>query len=331
MRKAALLYNPLSGRRRERRVADVEAALAVLRAAGVEADAFPTRGTARAGEQARQAVTGGCDTVFACGGDGTIHDVVQGLVGTPAALAVIPLGTANSLACDLGLPVDPAAAAHAALEAQPLRIALGKIECTGLAGGRVSRYFTVAAGIGADAYLFNKLPTRAKVRFGMLAYVAKAIQVWLTLRMVPFAVDLADSRSEKVTELLAVRITDFGSVLRELAPGASLLGNDLRLVLFKTANRLSYLRYVLRGLAGARWSVPGIELLSSDHAACRPIETGEGTGPVYVEADGELVGRLPAEISMVPDALTILAPGDFATRRRSCESVPSSQSFSGWG
>ena len=114
MRKAALFYNPLSGRRRARRLADVEAALAVLRQAGVEAAAEPTRGQADAGEQARQAIAGGCDTIIACGGDGTAHDVLQGMVGSDAALGIIPLGTANALAHDLRLPLSPTGAARGA-------------------------------------------------------------------------------------------------------------------------------------------------------------------------------------------------------------------------
>ena len=107
MRKAFLLYNPLSGRRHLRRVADVEAALDVLRDAGVEATLEPTRGQAEAPEQARQAIAGGCDTILACGGDGTVHDVLQGMVGSDAALGVIPLGTANALAHDLRIPFPP--------------------------------------------------------------------------------------------------------------------------------------------------------------------------------------------------------------------------------
>src|SRR5207245_11039080 len=114
MRKAALLYNPLSGRRRERRVKDVEAALAVLQEAGVEANAEPTLGPTAAGDQARQAITQGCDTIFACGGDGTINDVLQGLVGTDVALGGIPLGAANALAHDLRLPALGGDAARAA-------------------------------------------------------------------------------------------------------------------------------------------------------------------------------------------------------------------------
>jgi len=86
MRKAALLYNPHSGRRRKQRVQDVEAAASVLRAAGIELDISPTRAASDAGAQVRMAIRDGFDTIIACGGDGTIHDVLQGLTGKDAAL-----------------------------------------------------------------------------------------------------------------------------------------------------------------------------------------------------------------------------------------------------
>jgi YegS/Rv2252/BmrU family lipid kinase len=317
MRRAILLYNPLSGRRRGRRLADVEAALAVLRNAGIEASAAPTRGASDATDQTRQAITAGCDTVFACGGDGTIHDVLQGLVGTNVALAIIPLGTANSLAHDLRLPLSPADAALAALKANPRRIAVGRIEYQDFAGNRSARYFTVTVGIGVDAHLFYKLDPLAKRRFGMAAYCAKATLLWLTHKMEKFGVEITEEFAEKpqrrqaeVSQLLAVRIGNFGGVLRELAPGASLERDDLRLVLFHTRSRLAYLRYVLRGLFGTNWKVPGIELLHSTSAVCREVgSSGSESRPrIFVEADGELLGTLPAEISVVCDAVTLLMP-----------------------
>jgi diacylglycerol kinase (ATP) len=317
MRKAILLYNPLSGRRRGRRLADVEAALAVLRNAGVEASTAPTRAASHAADQTRQAIAAGCDTVFACGGDGTIHEVLQGLVGTSVALAIIPLGTANSLAHDLRLPLSPVDAALAALKAKPRRIAVGRIEYQDFAGNRASRYFTVTVGIGVDADLFYKLDPLAKRRFGMAAYCAKATGLWLTHKMDNFAVEINEeiaeerqSRQAEVSQLLAVRIGDFGGVLRELAPGASLERDDLRLVLFRTRSRVAYLRYVLRGLFGTKWKVPGIELVHSTGAVCREVgSSGSESKPrIFVEADGELLGTLPAEISVVRDAVTLLMP-----------------------
>jgi diacylglycerol kinase family enzyme len=132
-----------------------------------------------------------------------------------------------------------------------------------------------------------------------------------------FAVEITEeiagkrqSRQAGVSQLLAVHIGNFGGVLRELAPGASLERDDLRLVLFHTRSRVAYLRYVLRGLFGTNWKVPGIELVHSAGAVCREVGSSDsGTKPrIFVEADGELLGTLPAEISILRDALTLLTP-----------------------
>ena len=311
MRKAALLYNPLSGRRRERRLADVETAAAVLRQAGVEVVLDPTRGQADATGQVHHAIAHGCDTIFACGGDGTVHDVLQGMVGGRVSLGIIPLGTANALAHDLQLPRSAGAAARSSLTAKPRRVAVGRVEYQDLEGNRGSRFFTVAAGVGLDAHLFYKLNPLVKGHLGMAAYYAQATRLWLTHHMPSFAVEVEPEGQAEVSQLLAVRIRNFGGVLRELAPGASLDRDQLRLVLLRTRSRVAYLRYVLRGLLGARWQVDGIDLLDSVKLRCRSLTEAEDTMSaqrIFVEADGELLGTLPAEISIVPDALTLLAP-----------------------
>jgi diacylglycerol kinase family enzyme len=139
----------------------------------------------------------------------------------------------------------------------------------------------------------------------MAAYCAKATRLWLTHKMKSFAVEIAGEKPAEVSQLLAVRIGNFGGVLRELAPGASLERDDLRLVLFRTQSRLAYLRYILRGLFGTNWKVPGIELAYATDAICRDV--ADSGNRILVEADGELLGTLPAKISIVPDAVTLLA------------------------
>jgi diacylglycerol kinase family enzyme len=174
-----------------------------------------------------------------------------------------------------------------------------------LDGTAIRRYFIVAAGIGADAYLFYRLAPDVKRRLGMIAYVYKSLQVWLTHAKPWFEVEMGGTR-RRASQVLAVRIRDFGNVLRELAPGADLANNLLRLVMFHTRSRWLYLLYVLRGLLGLKYRVGGIELHSGDRVACRLPEGEEKI--IYIEADGELIGTLPAEIRIVPDALTLLAP-----------------------
>ncbi len=312
MRKAALLYNPDSGGS-QRRQKELESALTVLRAGGVEADLVPTESRDHAGDETRMAMDSGCDTIFACGGDGTIHNIAQVLAQSPVALAILPLGTANALAHDLGLPLNVPAAARAALHAAPRRIALGHVTYADLQGSPGTRYFVIAAGIGVDAHLFYKLHTGAKQRMGMAAYYAKAWNLWFTYSMPRFVAEHVENGSEaarraEVTELMAIRIRNFGGFVQELAPGASLDRDDVQVVYCRTASRLAYLAYVTRGLLRRHWTIPGIDLAHSKRVCCSYSLSSTPSRRIYVEADGELLGTLPAEITVVPNALTLLAP-----------------------
>ena len=310
MQKVLLLYNPLSGRRHDRRLADVEAITKIFQHAGADVSSSRTGSSIEAARQASEAAASGFDTVFACGGDGTIHDVLQGIVGTNTALGIIPLGTANALAHDLDIPRSAIQAANTALKAQPRRFAVGKVEFQDFSGNRATRYFTVAAGIGVDAHLFYNLNPDFKKRHGMAAYYAKAWHLWATHSMPFFDIEWNNeaglARKESATELLAVRINNFGGMLRSLAPGASLHRPDLRLLVCKTARRLAYLHYVFQGFYRSDRNVRDVELAHASELTCTQRNDTDQT--IYIEADGELLGTLPATISMVPDAFNLLVP-----------------------
>jgi len=322
MHKATILFNPNSGRPRRDR--ELNHAIGILQSAGVHTELTVCRSSEEATDNARCAVAAGSDTVIACGGDGTIHDVIQGLVGTPVALAILPFGTANALAHDLGIPLRPSKAAQVAVEGKVRRIPLGRIEYEDFNGKSSARYFTVAAGIGVDAHLFYKLTAELKTRSGMTAYYLKAWQLWATHRMRKFEVEYSNGSGLRqravLTELLAVRIRFFGNILRELVPGASLDCGDLRAVMCRTASRNAYIQYVAGALLGRQWKIDGIDLVSCSEVVCQLPERSDGDGRrderrdnrsddrVYVEADGELLGRLPARMTMVPDALSLVVP-----------------------
>jgi diacylglycerol kinase (ATP) len=314
MRRAVLLYNPRSGGRHARRKAVIERIVAALRTNGVEVETEPTSGPRSGGEQAKRLITQGFDTIIACGGDGTVHDVLQGVVGTEANLGVIPLGTANSLAQDLGLSGNPVRAAEQLLGASTNRIAVGQIEFQRRTTMRESRYFTVAAGIGMDAALFYRINAHFKQRWGMLAYVAQSLRMWAFETFHPFVVEWFDTnlnqtRSEVISQLLVVRIANFGGVLNRLAPGADLLRDDFRLVLFKTANKARFFRFATGRLINRDWQDRHIELVHASSLCCIPHSgNGARAHTVYAEADGEILGRLPAMIQAVPNALNLLVP-----------------------
>jgi diacylglycerol kinase family enzyme len=310
VRRALFLYNPISGQRHNTRLRDVTVAAEVFRAAGVEAQIEPTQGPGTAPQQARAASDADFDAVIVCGGDGSVHEALQGLVNRPTALGMLPLGTGNALGNDLSLPRDPARAAKILLTAQvrPLRLPRMDFADPLPRISERSRYFIVGAGMGADAFLLYRLTLAAKSRWGMAAYYAQGWRQWATYPYPLFEVEFradGELRRERVSQVLAIRVEWFGGFLRRLAPGASLGRDDLRLVLVKSRRRWPYLRYVTGVQFNRAWLGRDIELVYATELTCRAIEPSPR---IYAEADGELLSTLPVTITMTDATVNLLVP-----------------------
>jgi diacylglycerol kinase (ATP) len=311
MRKVALIYNPASGQHSTRREAAIQSVIAVLRDAGIAAEAFTTSGIGSATEHAKHAIDAGFDTIMACGGDGTVHEVLQSMVGTNVALGVIPLGTANALAADLGLTGPPAKAVSKLLTANRTCVSVGRIHYREMDGSAGTRYFTVAAGVGADALLMSRLDAGLKRRLGYVLYMIEAARILFTHgfplfeAVVPGAGN-GDERVLNVSQLLAVRVRSFGGALQNLAPGASLRNGTLTLLAFKTRSRFRYVLFMLAVLARRHTFQREVELVETQSIECRP-RNGSNEA-LYVEADGEVLGLLPVKLEVVPHSLVLLVP-----------------------
>jgi diacylglycerol kinase (ATP) len=318
MRKVALIYNPHSGNHTVRRLAQLRVATQKLREAGYDAEILATRAAGTAATQALEAVAAGTDTILACGGDGTVNEIMQALVGTDAALGVLPQGTANALAADLGIPANPKRALKILLNALPTRIPVGHITYKAMDGGTASRYFTVAAGVGADGKFFSTLDSRLKRRYGYLLYVIEAFRLWATHNFPLFETKIypekeaapgqpkPDPQPHHFSQLLTVRITDFGGVVHRLVPGAALLNPGLSVIATRTRSRLRYLRFIFAVFFGSHTYKHTFELFNANSVECAAINGS--THKIYVEADGELLGTLPTKMEVCPNALTLLVP-----------------------
>lgn len=319
-RKALLLFNPVSGAHLEARTATMRRIAALFRRAGVDVSVEATESRGTAGRQARAAIAEGCDAVFACGGDGTVFEVLQGMAETTATMGVIPLGTGNVLAHDLGLSGKPERAAEQLLHSAPQTIDLGRIACAGR-----TRYFTVAAGVGVHAELLYRANARAKQRGGTLAYYSHGMKLLFRQAFVPFAIEITTPQGEQIQattlELVAMRVRSFGGPLRHWRPGASLLSPALRLVLLRNPSRAHLLRYAVQAMTGLApyesLEAPKADLsfVTATRVVCHlPQERGQ---QLRVQADGELLGPAPAEIEMVPRALTLLMPPELTAEAAS--------------
>ncbi len=307
MRVATLIVNGAAGRARLLRY-QLEAIEAELLQHDLSARVVYTSADPDSAQALATAAACDSDLVLAAGGDGTVHGVLQGLAGTAVPLGVIPLGTANALARNLGLPLDPLAATTRLLGFRARRVPLGR--AVSAAG---SRFFLLMAGCGPDGALVHLLSqpgvARLKARFGRSAYYAHAARLFMTRRWPSFRVEFRESPSAPWQSLEAIavlcsRVPDLGGLFTGAAPEASLLHDRLLVQLVRPPGELSLPAWML----GQRFRVanPWLRTVEATELRCTPGRRR----PVYAQADAEPLGALPLTLSLVPDALSLLLPPD---------------------
>jgi len=283
----------------------IERAAAILGGSGHDVTIAPTTGPRTAGPIAREYVAGGAELVVGAGGDGTINEIAEGLAHSSVPLAVLPGGTANVLAVEtrVGKGLERAAARMKELRAR--RISIGHLTCD---GGRVSRHFLLMAGIGLDAHIVYRVNAALKARAGKLAYWLAG---WsLVGRTLPeFDIEV-DGKILRCSFALVSKVRNYGGDFT-IARNVSLLDDRFEVVLFEGRSTFRYIKY-FAGLALNRVAgMKGVTVMT----ATRVVASSPSDSRVYVQVDGEYAGRLPAEIRIVPDALTLMLPEGYGEKR----------------
>ncbi|MGH9789113.1 MAG: diacylglycerol/lipid kinase family protein [Candidatus Acidiferrales bacterium] len=297
-RNAALLYNPLAGRRRERRLRDLARAIDLLAAHDLSVTLVATTGPGSGSELTRRELGDGRDLVIVCGGDGTINEVVNGMVGSQVPLAILPAGTGNVLAKELGLPWNIWRAAEYIPAGVVRRIALGRAASPELG----ERHFIAVAGAGADANLIYRLSQKSKLSLGMLSFWLEGFRQLFRYDFREFMVQ-ADGQGLPATLVVVGRTRHYGGPI-EITRRASLFADDFEVAVFPQRPRPVYLLYLLAQWVGWLERFPGVRFVRAGRVVARPF----GSERVYAQADGELLGPLPVEFTLVPDALSLLVP-----------------------
>src|SRR5580765_7672564 len=309
MKKAFLIYNPASGRKRKERAECVARVAAIFRNAGVQVETAPTTAAGSAVRQAQEAAEAGFDTIVACGGDGTANEALNGLMQSSAgdvALGLVPLGSGNLMAYDLRLPSDPLAAAQKLLRYQPRAFRPGLVSCQGKDGPQ-QRYFLVAAGVGSDAELMYRTAVEAKERWGRNAYFLEMARMALHGGYPMFQVEWEDEqgnrKQDKAMLAMAVRAGRFPGLLRFVNLGSGLMRNDFCLLLFRTNKVRRFLSYFASVATGRNWKVQDVDTVHSKWFRCTALP---GVETIHSQADGEMLGTLPAELSIESRAVKLL-------------------------
>ncbi len=287
----AVIGNPAAGACGESVIRSVAAFLR-RHARRVEVGVTRARGDAEA--LCREAVRAGSDLVVAAGGDGTINEVVNGLAGSDATLGVIPLGTANVLALETGIPTDPERACRLLLHGRPRALSLG------LAG---RRHFVLMAGAGFDGLVVYSIAKAARKRPGKGTYVAAGLRALVTARVPLLSVTAPGMPDLTGTGIVVGNGRLYGGRF-SVTPGARLEEPRLQVCLFKGRRRIDWAGYAWGVLRGTHDLYGNVSLFKTERVRVTSEEK------VYVQADGDLLGTLPMDFSVAPYRLNVVLPED---------------------
>lgn len=319
--RAHFLYNPAAGQTNLER--ELSRCLDSLSANGWDATLTTTERPCHATELAASAAAQGVDLVVAVGGDGTVSEVASGLAGTDTIMGVIPAGTTNVWALQMGIPSIPPWHPRKVVDRvladledlgwkRPLGIPSWLSDAfqvllqsdvravdTGLIGGRS---FLMWCGIGFDATVTEAVVPEDKRRYGIFAYIAAALSTVVEYNGARMRLDMPGRQIED--EMLLVvgsNMRLYGGVVR-MAPSAYLDDGLLDVLMFKGEGMASLVRHVTAALAGRHTEEANVEYLQTDFLSISSLPSQ----PVH--ADSENCGTTPVDIAVRPRSLRVLTP-----------------------
>ena len=302
--RARIIANPMSGTLRgalgihaELSIQELEETAAWLTEHGLPTELLLTEYDGHAAELAREAVRTGMDMVIAAGGDGTVNSVLQGLAGTDTALGVLPLGTVNVWAREMGIPLALPLAADVLVHGVRRRVDVGR------AG---SRYFLMMAGIGFDAEVARRVEQSRFKRFGLklLDYLATVGTLGLTHKSAKIWIRAGNKRRSLNSLMIIIGNTRLYGGRFTFAKKAVADDGWLDLVIIGGGGIFYRAGVILRGLFRRASLGPRVR-----YAHMRSVRL-ESNRPVPIQVDGEVIGSLPMTFSVVPSALTVVVPED---------------------
>jgi diacylglycerol kinase family enzyme len=297
MRRALLIYNPASGRRRHPRL--LAKILDGLRSGGIQAEPVATGGRQHATSLARDAARRGLDLVIAYGGDGTVRETATGLLGTSVPLGVLPGGTTNVVAAAFGLPRDPVRAARVLGSLEPRSVDVG------ICGGHP---FLMQASSGFESYMMARLSVALKTRLGLAGPLLQALPKVFRYTF-PVLQLVADGRELHATGAIVCNISEFGGSYR-VAPGGRFDDGELELVLFHGRTPLAVVSFCVDLVRGVQARRRDVEIM-----AARNVRF-VGPAGTLVQIDGDVVpDPHPIDVGLAPERLRALVHPNAAQYR----------------
>jgi diacylglycerol kinase (ATP) len=304
LHNALLIHNPNAGSGGNARRKRLDEARRIFAQRGIEVALAETSGPGEATEIAAHACDQGRQLVIACGGDGTLNEIVNGLAsrqnGHRVPLALLPAGTANVLAKELDLSWDITRAAEQLVHGEIRELALGL--ATPLDQPEKRRYFLSVAGAGPDGQITYAINLELKARLGIVAYWWQGAREVIAYKFPRFRVRTTEQTVD-ASLVIVGRTKHYGGPFK-ITTGADLYENQFELLALTTQSGLKYLSYLPTLWLGDLRKTEGVHFWKSDRLVCEPLDDG----PVYTQVDGEPLAKLPVEFRIVPRALKLLVP-----------------------
>ncbi len=302
MASTTLIYNPKAGAKKRLGSQNTQATIRQIRRLlskyGIEADETPTKGPGDACRLAREAAASGAETVIVAGGDGTVGEAANGLVGTETALGILPLGTFMNVARMLTIPLDLERAVMVLRMRQIRTIDVGQVLSIG--GTRIDEplYFLEAAGIGLEARFQRGVLEMERGDPDAFWRLLKSL--WKP-RRAPIRIELDEGRVfESRAQIILVTNGPYEGAGLHVAPTAKL--NDHRLtVRCYGMNHLELLAHFLKIKMAGSDKEPHIFTATSSSVRLT------SSGSAHVHADARVFGRTPVHMTVVPAALRVIA------------------------
>lgn len=292
--RAITILNPTAGRRSP--LDDPRKTLArSLAKHGISSEIVLTEKAGDAFDLARQAAEHGFDVVIACGGDGTVNEVANGLAGSSTALGVVPIGTVNVLARELGIPLKTREAIRAVAGGVPKPIDLGCAD---------GRYFTLMAGFGFDAEVVSNVVQPIKDWIGPSAYVLKVLETLAKYRATDITLEMPRETYSTKAFLVIVANASTYAYNMKITPDASLDDGLLDICVFERpiTDRIGFVGQVADIFTHRHLYHREVRCFRTEHVRVH------SEPEVLVQLDGDAFGSTPVEIKIAKSALNVIVP-----------------------
>ncbi len=289
--KIRLIYNPVSKKAKSAYALFLELGIKKLIDGGRnDVELVKTQAPLDATRLAREAVDMGFDMVVAVGGDGTLNEVINGVVGADIIVGLIPFGITNVFALEVGIPRDPFDAINVLLHGKPKKIDIGKAN---------DRYFILMVGAGLDGVAVNNFPFKLKWFLGKLSYLVTGMYYYM-LKYKPARMEITvDGKKYHGYQIMVNNVSLYGGKFK-IAPRATIFDGYLDVCIFTRSGFFDDLRYVWSILNSSHYKWSDVLLLKAKRITIK--------GDSYFHVDSEPMGKLPVEIEVVPQSIKIMLP-----------------------